>query len=58
MVCFQVIGNASIADLGDIPEGNSVEDTYFAVKKLVSELIKKKILPIIIGGSQDLTYAL
>jgi arginase family enzyme len=50
--------NATIADLGDILQGDSKEDTYFAVKKIVSSLIKKKIIPIIIGGSQDLTYAL
>ena len=49
---------ASIADLGDIYAGNSIEDTYFALKKVVSSLIKKKIIPIVIGGSQDLTYAL
>lgn len=50
--------NASIADLGDILAGNSVADTYFAVKKVVAGLIKKKIIPIVIGGSQDITYAL
>lgn len=48
----------TIADLGDILPGNSVEDTYFAVQKVVSRLLKDKIIPIIIGGSQDLTYAL
>ncbi|WP_291119272.1 formimidoylglutamase [Flavobacterium sp. UBA6135] len=47
-----------IADLGDIPQGNSQEDTYFAVSKIISELIKKQIIPIVLGGSQDLTYAL
>ena len=50
--------DASIADLGDILAGNTVEDTYFALRKVASALIKKKIIPIIIGGSQDLTYAL
>ncbi|MSP85504.1 MAG: arginase [Flavobacteriaceae bacterium] len=49
---------ASIADLGDIAAGNTVEDTYFALKNVVSSLIKKKIIPIVIGGSQDLTYAM
>ncbi len=48
----------SIADLGDILAGNTNEDTYFALKKVASSLIKKKIIPIVIGGSQDLTYAL
>ena len=47
----------TIADLGDINKGESVEDTYFALKTIISALIKKKIIPIIIGGSQDLTYA-
>ena len=50
--------DASIADLGNILAGNSVTDTYFALKIVVSNLIKKKIIPIVIGGSQDLTYAL
>lgn len=50
--------NASIGDLGNILAGNSTTDTYFALKKVVSNLIKKKIIPIVIGGSQDLTYAL
>ncbi len=50
--------DASIADLGNILAGNSVSDTYFALKKVVSNLIKKKIIPVVIGGSQDLTYAL
>jgi arginase family enzyme len=50
--------DASIADLGDILAGNSSDDTYFALKKVAASLIKKKIIPIVIGGSQDLTYAL
>ena len=48
--------NASIVDLGTIEAGASVEDTYFVVKSLVAELIKKRIIPVVIGGSQDLTY--
>lgn len=46
-----------VADLGTICAGNKVEDTYFALGEIVSALIKKEIIPIIIGGSQDLTYA-
>jgi arginase family enzyme len=49
---------ATIADLGDILPGNSLEDTFFAVKKVVAKLLQKDIIPIVIGGSQDLTYAL
>lgn len=50
--------DASVADLGDILAGNSATDTYFALRKVVSSLIKNRIIPIVIGGSQDLTYAL
>lgn len=45
-----------IADLGDIKAGYNVSDTYAAIKIVVAELIKQGILPIIIGGGQDLTY--
>ena len=47
----------NIADLGDIQKGETVEDTYFALIQVLSNLIKDNIIPIIIGGSQDLTYA-
>lgn len=47
----------SVADLGNIQKGNSIEDTYFALGELLAYLIKNKIIPIIIGGGQDLTYA-
>lgn len=49
--------NTKMADLGDINRGETVEDTYFALKTTISILIQKGIIPIIIGGSQDLTYA-
>jgi arginase family enzyme len=50
--------DASIADLGDLIGGNTKEDTYFALQKVTANLLKHKIIPIIIGGSQDLTYPL
>ncbi|MFY8188072.1 MAG: formimidoylglutamase [Flavobacterium sp.] len=48
----------SIADLGDLPQGETQEDTYFALSSIVSDLVKSRIVPIIIGGSQDLTYSI
>lgn len=44
-------------DLGDIEAGDSVQDSYFAVKTVVAALLANKTIPIIIGGSQDLLYA-
>jgi len=49
-------GKIRIVDLGNIQAGNQITDTYFAVAKAVEILIRNKTLPIIIGGSQDLTY--
>lgn len=48
--------NSKIIDLGNIQAGKEISDTYFAVKTAVAELVKLNILPIIIGGGQDLTY--
>lgn len=44
------------ADLGNIEPGHSIEDTYFALAEACEFLLKKNIIPIIIGGSQDLTF--
>lgn len=49
--------NITVADLGDINKGETVEDTYYALKEAISILVKKRIIPVILGGSQDLTYA-
>jgi formiminoglutamase len=49
--------NAKVADLGNITPGHSCEDTYFALRTTIDALIRKNIVPLILGGSQDLTYA-
>jgi arginase family enzyme len=46
-----------VVDLGDIKEGASLQDTYYAVKSIAAELIKRRVLLVVLGGSQDLTYA-
>ncbi|WP_343487956.1 formimidoylglutamase [Allomuricauda sp. d1] len=48
--------NSTIIDIGDIEEGNTVEDTYFVVKEIVAGLLEEKIIPIIIGETQDITF--
>ena len=50
--------NMNIVDLGDIVAGNEIDDTYYVLKNIVAQLIKQNIIPLIIGGSQDLTYAM
>ncbi len=47
-----------IADLGNIPAGHTINDTYFALSEILAELIQSDIVPVILGGSQDLTFAM
>ena len=54
---FQGDYTTRIVDLGNIKPGAKVSDTYVALKKVITELVKKDILPVILGGGQDLTYA-
>ena len=47
-----------IIDLGDIRIGKELNDTYYAVSQVLTELMKNKIVPIVIGAGQDLTYTM
>mgnify|MGYP000447234526 FL=1 len=49
---------APTVDLGDIRAGLDSVDTERAVSDLVSELIQMGVIPIVLGGGQDLTYAI
>lgn len=46
-----------IADLGEIPSGEKISDTYFVLTELVKVLLSKKCIPVILGGGQDLVMA-
>lgn len=50
--------HVGIVDLGDLVPGESLEDTYFLLKTIIEDLVKNGTIPIVVGGSQDLTYAL
>lgn len=50
-------GESKIIDLGNLKSGATINDTYFALSIILEELIKNNVIPIIIGGGQDLTYA-
>jgi len=49
--------NVHAVDLGNIMPGHTVEDTYFALRSTVDYLVRKNIVPLIIGGTHDLSYA-
>jgi len=44
-----------IYDLGNVKNGESINDTYFALRDIVLELRERDITTILIGGSQDLS---
>lgn len=47
----------AIADIGNIAPGESVNDTYIALQKVVGGMALRNSLVIILGGSQDLSFA-
>ncbi|MEM8938335.1 MAG: formimidoylglutamase [Bacteroidota bacterium] len=48
-------GKYSIIDLGNFRNGPELEDTYLRLKEVCSYLMSKEIVPILFGGSHDLT---
>lgn len=55
---FPSNGRLNIADLGNILPGNTVNDTYFALSAVMAEVMAMNIIPIVIGGGQDLTWGM
>jgi arginase family enzyme len=54
----KISGKLKVADLGNIKNGNTINDSYFALRDIIIELLSRNIVPIIVGGSHDLTYSL
>lgn len=50
-------GPVNLIDLGNITPGESLSDTYYAVSSSVASIVRDGGIAMIIGGSQDLTYA-
>jgi formiminoglutamase len=46
-----------LADLGNIYRGETVNDTYAALREVARHVLQRNIPLIVLGGSQDLTYA-
>ena len=47
----------SILDLGNLKLGQTVEDTYIILSDILAYLMEQKVVPIILGGSNDLAFA-
>lgn len=52
------VSGMKMVDMGNIQAGSSILDTYYAITEVVNYLNKKKIVPVVIGGGQDITFAL
>lgn len=50
--------NFYLSDLGNIVPTKSVKDTYSALSMIIEELVSNRVIPIILGGSQDITLPL
>ena len=46
-----------IVDMGNLILGKTVEDTYEVLSDIIAHLLESNIIPIILGGSNDLAYA-
>jgi arginase family enzyme len=46
-----------IVDLGNMIPGKTIQDTYAAISMIHVELFRQGVFVVILGGSQDLTYA-
>jgi arginase family enzyme len=45
-----------IVDMGNIHPGDRIEDTYAALRVVCRDLLRAGKIPVVIGGSQDLTF--
>ena len=50
--------NFKICDLGDLPCGQTPEDTYFALKEICHYLKQINVVTIVLGGSHDMVFPL
>ena len=50
--------DVSCIDIGNIEAGEAQTDTLFALSEVLTELIKQDIIPVVIGGSQELTLGI
>ncbi|MDR2867924.1 MAG: arginase family protein, partial [Bacteroidales bacterium] len=47
-----------IVDLGNLIQGKTPQDTYEGTAEVMANLLQHKVIPIVLGGSNDIAYAL
>lgn len=48
--------DTKIIDLGNLKIGKTIKDTYHVLGEVIAELLTNRIIPIIIGGSSDISF--
>ena len=46
----------TVVDMGNIRTGKTLTDTYYCIRDLVSELYRRNIVTLLIGGTMDLSF--
>ena len=46
-----------IIDMGNLIVGKTPEDTYELLSDIIADMLEKKVIPVILGGGNDLVYA-
>jgi len=52
---FNIEGDIRILDLGNLKQGNTFNDTYFALREVLEFLLAQNLVVILMGGTQELT---
>lgn len=52
----KINNNVKVYDLGNLKITDKINDSYFAIRDIALELIENNVIPLFIGGSQDLAY--
>ena len=50
--------NIKIKDLGNLKKGKTLADTYAALRNVTEELLSMGVIPVVMGGSHELTLPL
>ncbi len=53
---YRVNNKTGIIDLGNLKPGNTYNDTYYALRDVIYELLNNQVITIVAGGTQDLSY--
>lgn len=54
----KINNNVNVFDLGNLKITDNIMDSYYAIRDVTLELIDRGVIPLFIGGSQDLAFGI